>query len=316
MTLVTNSVTTYDVSGNREDLLDAIYNICPSDTPFMSMIPRTKATNVYHEWQTDTLDSATTANAQLEGDAVSRSTSANPTRLGNYCQISRKDATVTGTQREADHAGVRDLLAYQMAKKTKSLKTDMETILLANQGQTAGGATTARTLRSLNSWLTTNDARNGAGTSATAATAAATDGTAGDLRTFTETILKSVIKNTYTAGGVPKVLMVGPVNKQRVSDFTGRASARQNIGATQIQAAADMYASDFGDIKVVPNRFQRERDAWLIDPEMAAVAYYRPFVTFDLAKVGDADTKVILAEYSLEMRNEAAHGAALDLTTT
>lgn len=268
------------------------------------------------EWQTDSLAAASTTNAQLEGDDVTRVTAAPTTRLTNYCQISRKDATVSGTQEAANSAGRKSEMAYQMAKRTKELKRDMESILTQNRGANSGGATTARTLRSLESWLGTNQSRAAGGASATASTVGAADATAGNQRAFTETILKTVVQSAYTNGGSPSILMVGPVNKQKVSDFTGRTSARQNIGAEKIQAAASMYASDFGDLKVVPNRFQRERTAFLLDPEYAAVAYYRSFASFPLAKVGDADSRVILSEYTLEMRNEAAHGVAADLTTT
>ncbi len=45
----------YEAIGAREDLSDVIYNISPTDTPIMSSIGKTKATGVYHEWQTDSL---------------------------------------------------------------------------------------------------------------------------------------------------------------------------------------------------------------------------------------------------------------------
>lgn len=316
MAAVTGSFKTYDAVANREDLTDAIYNISPTDTPFMSAIGRSKAQNVLHEWQTDSLAAASTSNAVVEGDEVSRTTSAPTTRVQNYCQISRKDVTVAGTQRAVNHAGIKDMLAYQFAKKSKELKRDMESILLTNQGMNAGDATTARKLRSLNSWLSSNVNRGTGGANATAATAGATDATSGSMRAFDEDILKDVIQKCYISGGEPSLLMVGPVNKQKVSTFTGRSQARQNIDRERIQGAASLYASDFGDLKVVPNRFQRERDAWLVDPDMASVAYLRPFTTFDLAKVGDADSKVILVEYTLQVKNEAAHGLAADLTTS
>lgn len=220
---------------------------------------------------------------------------------------------MTGTQEVVDKAGREREMAYQLAKKSKEIKRDLETILLANQGYVVGNSTTARKLRSMGSFIATNDSRATDGADATAATAAATDGT---NRTFTETILKAVLQTAYANGAEPSILMVGPVNKQRVSDFTGRSSAREVVAADRIQAAASLYASDYGNLKVVPNRFQRERDAWLIDPEYAAVAWLRPFHTFDLAKIGDADRKVIIGECTLQMRNEAAHAVAADLTTT
>ena len=316
MALVTGGFTTYTAKGNREDLTDVIYNISPSDTPFISAVAKTKASAVFHEWQTDSLAAASTSNAQLEGDIIAGSTSAPTSRVGNYCQILRKDVVVTGSQIAANSAGRANEMAYQMAKRSKEIKRDLEATITGNQGYTAGDSTTARTLRSLESWLTTNASRGTGGASATAATAAATDATAGSMRAFTETILKPVIQSVYTAGGEPEILMVGPVNKQRVSDFTGRANSRQNIAMDRIQGAASLYASDFGDLKVIPNRFQRERSAFVLQPDMAAIAYYRPFTQFELAKTGDADRRALVVEATLEMRNEAAHGVCADLTTT
>lgn len=314
MAIVTGALSTYVARGNREDLADVIYNISPSDTPFMSAVAREKATSVLHEWQQDTLAAASTANAQLEGDAVTRATSAPTVRSQNYCQISSKDATISHTQEAANSAGRKSEMAYQMAKRSKELKRDMEAILTGNQGYNSGSTTTARTLRSLESWLGSNTSRGaGAGANATGSAFGATDGT---QRTFTETLLKSVVQQVYSSGGEPTLLMVGPVNKQRVSDFTGRTSAQQVVSEKKILAAASMYASDFGDLKVVPNRFQRERTAFVIDPEYAAVAFYRPFTQYQLGKLGAADSRVIEAEYTLQMRNEAAHGVIADLATS
>ena len=67
MAIVTNTQQTYQAIGRREDLSNTIYNIAPSDTPFMSMIGKAKATNTLAEWQTDSLDAAA-ANAHIEGD--------------------------------------------------------------------------------------------------------------------------------------------------------------------------------------------------------------------------------------------------------
>ena len=107
--------------------------------------------------------------------------------------------------------------------------------------------------------------------------------------------------------------MVGPFNKGTVSGFTGRAQARQNIAEDKIQAAAHLYASDFGDLKVVPNRFQRERSAFVLDPDFLDVAFLRPIQEHDLAKTGDSERKYVVAEYTLCMKNEAAHGVIADL---
>lgn len=316
MTKVTNALATYDVTTNREDLTDAVYRISPADTPFMSAIPRVKATAVLHEWSEDSLASTNTANARLEGDDLSRASSSAPTRRQNYCQISSRDATVTGTQRATNPAGIDDMLAFQMSKKSLELRKDMESILLGNTGQNAGNTTTARTLRSFNSWISGNGSRGTGGADATAATAAATDATTGNLRTFTEDMLKDAILDAFTDGGEPDLVLVGPFNKQKFSTFTGRATAQENVAVGTVLGAASLYASDFGTLKVVPNRSQRGRDAWVVDTTKVAVAFLRSFEPQELGRLGDAVTRDIISEYTLQMRSPNAHALIADLTTS
>lgn len=316
MAKVTGAVATYDTTTNKEDLADAVYRISPADTPFMSAVPRAKASAVLHEWSLDTLDDTNTTNARLEGDALTRATSGTPSRLQNYCQISSRDATVTGTQRATNPAGIDDMMAFQMSKKSLALRKDMEAILLGNQGQVAGNTTTARKLRSFNAWISGNGSRGAAGADSTAATAAATDGTAGDLRTFTEDMLKDAIKDAFDDGGEPNLVLVGSFNKQKFSTFTGRATARENVSIGTVQGAAELYASDFGTLKVVPNRTQRGRDAFVIDTTKVAVAYLRSFEPQELGRVGDAVTRDIISEFTLQMRAPNAHALVADLTTS
>jgi hypothetical protein len=132
-------------------------------------------------------------------------------------------------------------------------------------------------------------------------------------------MLKDVVAKVFTSGGTPSVLMVSPALKQVVSGFTGLAQHRYNSNANgnvTILAGADMYASDFGVLQVVPNRFMRTRDALVLDPEYAALAYLRPFQTNELAKTGDSEKTQILAEVTLEVKNEAAHGGIFDLSAS
>ena len=311
---------TYTAIGQREDLSDVIYNISPTDTPLLNTLARSKASAVYHEWQTDSLAAATTANAAVEGADATDATMSPTTRLGNYTQIVQKTIKIAGTLEAVDKAGRKSEKAYQLSKASAELKRDIEAILTANQGKSAGTSSAARTMGSMLSWLQTNTNKS-SGTTAgvdptTAGTSTRTDGT---QRAFTETILKDVIQKVYSSGGNPKILMVGPYQKQVVSSFAGIAAQRfmaPSDGPTTIIGAADVYMSDFGTISVVPNRFMRTRDALVLDPEYAAVAYLRPFATNELAKAGDAEKTQILAELTLEMRNEAAHGIAADLATS
>jgi hypothetical protein len=312
--------TRYDAVGAREDLTDVIYNISPQDTPIMSSIGKTKATAVYHEWQTDSLAAVDTANALVEGADASAATLSPTTRIGNYTQIVGKTIQVSGTLEAVDKAGRKSEKAYQLAKASAELKRDIEGIITANQGQTAGTSSSARKMGSLLSYIKTNT-NKGSGTTAGAdpTTIGVSTRTDGTTRTFQESMLKDVVAKVFTSGGTPSVLMLSPALKQVVSGFTGLAQHRYNSNANgnvTILAGADMYASDFGVLQVVPNRFMRTRDALVLDPEYAALAYLRPFQTNELAKTGDSEKTQILAELTLEVKNEAAHGGIFDLSAS
>lgn len=318
MAIETNAFSTYSAVGNKTDISEVISLISSAETPFIAAAGRTDAKAVLHEWQTDKLADASADNAVLEGDVVTGSASSPTVREKNYCQISRKDVVVTGTQESVEKHGRKSEMLYQLAKRSKELKRDMEAVLTRNQGWVAGNATTARKLRSLESWLSTNANRNEAastpGADATGADAAATD--ADETRAFTETLLQDVIQSCYLQGSTPTLLMVGPYNKGVVSGFTGRAQARHSIDPERIQASASLYASDFGELKVMPNRFQRERSAFVIDPDFVKIAFLRKPIVQELAKTGDSHRKALVAEYTLAMMNEAAHGVIADLDET
>jgi hypothetical protein len=310
---------TYTAIGMREDLSDVIYNISPTDTPFMSSIGKTKATAVYHEWQTDSLSAAVLTNYAVEGATASDATMSPTTRIGNRTQIAQKTVKISGTLQAVDKAGRKSEKAYNLAKASSEIKRDMETSLLSNQTAANGDSSTARKLGGLQAWLASNYDGGTSGVAGASGTTARTDGT---NRTFTEDILKTVIKEVYASGGNPKVLMVNPAHKQLVSAFAGIAAQRfmaPSNTPTTIVSAADVYLSDFGAISIVPNRFMTSTNscgetAFIVDPDMAAVAYLRPFQTNELAVTGDNESTQLLAEYTLEVRNEAAHGILADLT--
>ena len=311
MAKVTNAFDTYSATSDREQLSDVIYNISPQATPFMSAIGKNSIKNVVFDWQTETLPTASGA-GQLEGFELSRAAATATSRVSNVAMISSRDATVTGSQQASDPAGKKSEMAHQLAIMAKALKRDMETALCQKGAKTTGNATTARVTGGFESWITssvsrgTNGAGNGGG-------AAPTDGT---QRALTETLLKAVLQDCFSNGGEPSMAICGPVNKQVISGFTGRSSARQMVDANTVEASVSIYASDFGELKIVPSNFSRERSLLLVDPDYAKVSYLRDFKTVDISTVGDAETKMILCEYGLEMSNEAAHGIVADLTTS
>jgi len=320
MAIVANTFTTYSAKGIREDLSNVITNISPEETPYMSNIGRENVSNSLYEWQTDVL-AAAAANAQLEGDDVTSFDSVTATvRLQNYAQISRKTIVLSATEETVNKAGRRSELAYQIAKRGSELKRDQEFSMLNSAVAAAGNTTTARATASLQAFLKTNVDMQTNGANPSYTTLPSSARTDGNVRTFTETILKNVIQKVWTSGGTPKILMTGPVNKQRVSGFSGIASSRFNIdgGArpATIVGAADIYVSDFGNVQVVPNRFQRERDAFVIDPDYAKMTVLRPYQQVELAKTGDAEKRMLIVEWGHKVLAEDAHGIAADLITS
>jgi hypothetical protein len=310
---VSQSFKTYDAKANREDLADAIYNIDPYDTPFMTKAGRRNITNVTYDWQKENLKAVDTDNAQVEGFELARTASQPTVRIGNVAQISKKDATVSGSQNAANPAGKRKEMAHQMAMRSKELKRDMENILCGAQGRVNGDTVTPRRTRAWESWLETNVLRGATGANAADEFSSPTDGT---QRVLTEALLKECLQSCYTNGAEPSIMLTGPYNKGIVSGFVGREQARQNIDKERVQATVSLYAGDFVTLQVMASRWVRERTASLIDPQYVRVAYYRNFKQEPLAKIGDAETRMILAEYGLQVDNEAAHGAIADLTTS
>lgn len=320
MAIATNAYLTYSAVGNREDLSDVIYNISPEETPFINSIGKGKADAKFHEWQTDALASAAT-NAQLEGDDSPSATAVTPTvRVGNRCQISRKIALVSGTQEAVSKAGRKSEMAYQLAKMGAELKRDMEKIVIGTaQGALTGNSTTASTLASMLGWVKSNSSKGVSGVDpdwTSGAPAAANLRTDGTQRSFTETLLKAMLSAAFTSGSDMSLLFLGATQKGIMSGFSGIATRYRDVGSkqtAQIIGAADVYVGDFHTLKVIPNRFQRDRDAWGIDPRMASIDYLRPFQRIELAQTGDAQKIMLLAEYTLKVNNEAAHGIVADL---
>lgn len=324
MAKVTNAFATYSATGNREDLSSTIYNIDPFDTPFMSAAGRRNVKNRIFDWQTESLPAVDTGNAKEEGFELSRSAATATVRVSNTTQISSRDATVSGSQESADAAGKRSEMAHQMALVSKALKRDMEAILCSNQARVAGNDSgTARKTRALEHWISTNVGAGGTSyANAASETAALTDGSTSVA--LTETIFNDILQTAYTNGAEPSVVLVRPAIKRKISSFTGRSGSQIAVSKVEAVNTVDIYRSDFGDVKILPSRWLRTRTisskevsaALFLDPEYASVAYYRPFQTVDIAKIGDAETKMILAEFGLEMGNEKAHAKLPDIAAS
>lgn len=322
MAIIANSFQTYQSKGIREELSDVIYNISPTDTPFVTNSGRGSAKNTYFEWQNDALATAVTTNAQIEGDDIGTTFDAvtATTRVGNYTQIARKTVIIAGTEEVVNKAGRNSEIAYQTAKKGNELKRDIESGLLANQGAAAGTTSTSRKTAGILAFIKSNVSKGSGGTVGvdpvytTTPTDVRTDGT---TRTFTEQMLKDVIALSWGAGAEPRTIMVGSVQKAAISGFAGIATKTYYQSAAKTAAiigAADVYVSDFGTLNVIPNRFMRAREALVLDWKYLTVNYLRPFATMPLAKTGDAEKRLMIVEYGLKCNHEAAHGGVFDLT--
>lgn len=305
-----NSFGTTSAVGNREDLVDIIYNTAPTDTPLISAIDKVKASAVTHEWQRDIL--ATPANnAVAEGADASYTAVVATQRLANQCQISRKTFSITDTQEKVDKAGRKSEIRYQTVKQGKELRKDMELACIENPVFVTGAT---RQLRGLRGWLQTNNSLGVGGVAPViSSNTAPTDGT---QRALTEALLRTVVLGAYANGGNPTMLVVAPLQKQNISStFTGNGTKFIKAENKELFSAYDIYSSDFGDFKIVPNRvMQRTRDAYLVDPDMVALAVLRDMQDQELARIGAARNFMIEAEYTLELREERALAAIRDLS--
>lgn len=320
MAVPSNTIQTVTRVGNREDLSDIIYNISPTDTPFVTAIGRESASSVYHEWQTDALVSANANNKTIQGDDLSNENRPSTTRLGNYTQIFTKVVGTSTTQQAVRAAGRSNEHSYQLAKAGKELKRDMEARYTGNYAAVPPASSTAGEAAGALAFMRTNASRGAGGANPTLSgsttgypNAAATNGT---QRAYTEALLKAAIASAWNAGGEPTLVITSLGQKQIAASFSGLAQQRRDTGDKRltIVAGADVYVSDVGELQFVPDRFASARDALIIDPDMWAIATLDPMQKRKLAVTGLADRDAMYTEQTLVCRNDGASAVIADLT--
>jgi hypothetical protein len=327
MTVPTNTLQIYTQTNIREDLIDAIYNVDPFKTPLFNMAKKAEARQTYHQWDIDALAAQNTANAAVEGDNPTNIALTPTAKVGNYTQISNKTIQISGTSQSVIAAGGSNKMGYQLLKKSKELKRDMEGILTLNQAAVVGTSSTARQLAGMPAWVATNDVfqNSSSGAQPTGYSTIGSEnfynGTTartynGTQTAVTEAQMKTVLQLVYTnSGESPEYCLLSPTNKQNVSAFTGPGTRFIEVEDSTLMTKVDVYESDFGEVKMVPDIFlAKSHDMYFINPNYLRVAYLRPFQTIPLAKTGDSDQKMLLVEYTLEVGNEHAHGAIYDTT--
>ena len=328
---------TEDTKGKKEDLASFISMITRDETPFLSSIGTKKATSVYHEWQTDSL-AAPVANAKAEGlDFSAADTPTSTTRLGNYSQILIKEIKISKTLDSVSKAGRNSEFAYQMKKKGTELKRDLEHALVGTRQITTGtgtadtvGDNTGRKMGGYQSWVPKeNNWDASAGTPAFQSAAggdgktAHTAGTAG-THTLALTDVDEVMQRVYEEGGKATVMMMSPSNKRSFSTLAqGAGNTRRNLDEKgSIRQSVELYESDFGVVKVVPNYIQGlangldisdgvggATDVLVYDPSWWSMANLRALQTADVGQKGDSTVGMIVEETTLECRNP--HGSAM-----
>lgn len=313
MAVPTNTYQTVSAVGVREDLVNMVFNVDPDVTVLQSALKRTKATNTYHEWLTDTLAAPSAANAHIQGDDATADAITPTTRLGNYTQISAHTAQVAGTNAAVDSAANVAKMGYVLLKKVKELKRDIETSLFANQARVAPTTSVAGVSAGIPSWLHSNIVQGATGVAPTGnCTNTRTPGTAAPL---TEAMVKSALLSAFqNTGQIPKLAFAYPAQKQEISAFQGNGTRFVEIAGKKLNTAFDIYVSDFGEVTIVPSIFQPAGTITFIHPDYVKLAYLRPFQKTPLAKTGDSEKVQILQEWTLEMSNEKAHAAVYDVT--
>ena len=313
---------TYNSKIIREDLQEAENRITPTETPFTSMIATNggKATSTYHEWPLLTLAAVNTTNRVAEGqDAPTADTPDYASRRGNYCQISTKTLKLSDTTQAVDSAAGILTKSKQITYKLLELKRDKETLLLQNVAASAGTVNggSIRTAAGMPAFYLTNAQRGATGTAPTLSgttdgypNAAAGPGTA---RALTEDMLNNAIQAAWNAGGRPRYVLCSPTNKRLISKTFNAYGTRYNSTDSQkLISAVDVYKSDFGEVQIVPDRFQAGSDVHVLDPEYVAVCNLWPTRQQPLARTGLTDNTLISSQYTLWVGNEAAHAVIAD----
>jgi len=313
-----NTLDSYDVKGIREDLENVIYDISPEETPFYSSLKKVKASNTYHEWQTDSLRSSA-ANAHIEGDDTTGEARTATTRLGNYTQIFKNAVIIPDTDEGLDKAGRSAEMAYQVLKIAKEQKLDIEKALFDNNKYEVGSATAARELAGCGAYVKSNVANVGtSGANPTGSVPGNTARTDGTATVFSQADFDTVMQGIWEAGGNPDTVYLSAFQMNKALDFTGYNNQRSHIEASSktVVKAVDIYVTPWGTVEFTPSRENRGRDVWIMDSDMWACGILRPTKNTELAKTGDSTKRQVLTELTLISKNEAASGLVADCTTS
>lgn len=250
-------------------------------------------------------------NAALEGDDKPEVRFTNRVRKQNYSQIFTASVEVSGSQLAVQKIGVDDELDYQKQERLRELLRDLENCVIngvAAASNPEGNSSTRRTMRGIIPSLTTNVFTPGIG-------GFPDDGSGGS--NLTEPMLNEALENIWDqSSGVIDTIVVGGTQKRKINSFA--SDARGYLPEdTSFRDMIGVYESDFGIAKVVLSRWMPPGAALLIDSSRIDVLPLsgRSFHAKKLASSGDSECMQVIGEYTLELRNENAHGVIAGLAT-
>lgn len=311
----------------REDVMNKIFDISKIPLPFTDLVGSTTAKQEYIEWTTDELQKPNVNNAVIDGSDITGNDAVLGKRVGNHHQISVKAVQVSYRADASDTIGRAKELAYQLMRRQQELRRDVEAIAMSNQASVAdNGTTTAGKVGGLPSWIETSIVGTKGGfNTGTKLTVAATPATAGPL---TEANLRNMIQSVYMNGGDVSVMMSTPAVISQFSQFMIKSGGH----VAQIHSEVDgrskepvvalgvvnVFVTDFGTIRAVPNRLQptyqvggtgpQLADVFLLDPSYVSLCYLKGYQTDDLAKTGLSEKRMMSVDWSLIVHTEKAHG--------
>lgn len=257
----------------REDVMNKIFDISRIPLPLTDMIGTESSSNSYKEWTVDALQQSDVTNAVVDGSDASGNDTATGGRIGNHHQIAQKVVKVSYRADASNVIGRAKELAYQLSRRQQELRRDVEAILLKNQASVADdGGSTPGNIGGLPAWLKTNQAPGygyGAGgavggyDTGTGLVAPRTPSTS--ARALTESFVRDAVQDVYLQGGDPSVFMATPMVIRKLSEYMFTSSARvatlysDTEGAKSAAVAmgsVNVFVTDFGTLKMVPNRLQ------------------------------------------------------------
>jgi hypothetical protein len=247
-------------------------------------------------------------NAALEGADKPSARFTNRTRCGNYTQIFTATVEVSGTDMAASQLGLADEMDYQKQERLRELIRDLENTVV-NGGQPGsnpeGSGTVRRSMKGVIQHLSTNVFHTG--------DSGFPSGTDLD-ETKVNYVLRQIWENS---NGNVDLIIVGGFQKRKINAFTS-GSRSYTAGDTTFTDMISIYESDFGICRIVTTRWMPQDAALLLDSSRISVRPLagRSFHFKPLASGGDYECGELIGEYTLELKNEAAHGLIRDLSAS